>query len=277
MKLLVANLTPFLADGRPDLLATERHTRWMASQGVDGFAPTGTTGGFLYLSPTEKRAVHEAVLAGAGGRPVVPCVWDPDPMQMRALAQGAAEAGAWRVFLPPPLYHPVSDDTVVRWYAQVADACSVPVMAYHHPRVHNPISVPLMARLIDEAGVVAMKDSSGDAGRVRALSEAFPGRIWAGGDHLLGMGTALGPAEGHISRLGNLRPALCAGLARGATGTALAQKQAQVRAELAALKASGGIPAMLHLLGFQGRFPLDAYDPRSLGDLPPTGLPAESA
>ncbi len=247
MRLIVATLTPFDRTAQVDHGQVREHLAFLAEGGVDGFAPTGTSGEFLYLSWAERRALHATTLENAHGREVVPCVWDPSPGRAAELARAAEADGAAAVFLPPPLYHVVGDEAVRRWYGAVRDAVALPVWAYDHPRTHNPISVALWRQLVAD-GVEAMKDSSGDPVRVSALADACPGRVYAGGDHLQGRAVELGPCLGHISRQANLTPALCR---RAVDGDAAAREALMVE-----LARGGGLVASKQRLGFGCRAPI---------------------
>ena len=214
--MICANATPFDDHGAVDNVRLQEHTTSMAEAGIDGFAPAGTTGEFLYLTDEERLDVYRSVIAGAQGKPVLPCVWSPTPKSPVRLARAAVELGAAGVFLPPPIYQPLSEDAILRWYAAVRAAVDVPVLAYHHPRTHNPISPELYGRLITQLGLNGMKDSSGDAPRDRLLAQKFPGLLFAGGDHLAGAPEdEIGPVRGHISRMANAAPALAAQVAHG--------------------------------------------------------------
>jgi dihydrodipicolinate synthase/N-acetylneuraminate lyase len=142
------------------------------------------------------------------------------------------------------------------------------VLAYHHPRVSNPIQPELLGQLLSEAGVAGMKDSSGDFFRLRRLCRAFPGKVWGGGDGLLPQVGALGPdMPGFISRFTNLWPTLARRLLdHGGDADAV-----ELRRRIGLLKDAGGLAAMKHHLGFGNRAPLDWFDPAPLADLPPCG------
>jgi len=266
MELIVANLTPFTPGGALDEVTLAAHARWLVEAGVDALAPAGTTGEFLYLSTAERRAAHRVVLSAAldaaADARVIPCVWDALPGRAAELARAAEAEGAAAVFLPPPLYHAVSEDDVLRWYAAVRDAVDIPVWAYHHPRTHNPLTPALLGRLFDEVGLEAVKDSSGDPERVRALAAAWPGRVRVGGDKLLGRLSELGPVAGHVSGMANLYPALGVAVARGGDDSEWLRR-------VAVLKAGGGssVPAMKRALGFGRRPPI-------IDGAPGPGLPA---
>lgn len=267
--LWVANVTAFTPDGALDPERVAHHVAWMESLGVQGLCPAGTTGGFLYLSHAERRALHRVVLATATRASVCPCVWDPLPARMVELARAAEAEGATAVFTPPPLYHRVGDDAVVRWYAAVRQAVDLPVFAYHHPDTHNPLSEALLGRLLDTEGLDAVKDSSVDDARVRRLSARWPGRVWVGGDGYLGRAPTLGPIAGHISGLANAWPAEARGYV-----DALTTDRAWLDTTRKAIKAAGGTAAACrHRLGLGHRAPLDRLDPEAARALPPVDFP----
>jgi len=265
--LIVATLTPFTRAGRVDTDALRDHVAFLLAHGVDGLAPTGTSGEFLYLNPKEKLLIHRTVLEVAGAAKVIPCVWDPDVRVVAELAARAQASGAAAIFLPPPLYHPVPEAAIVAWYDGVRQAADLPVLAYHHPRVSNPIQLELLGQLL-EGGIAGMKDSSGDFFRLRRLTRAFPGKVWGGGDELLGQVGSLGASmPGFISRFANLWPTLARRLLDQPTD----QDRAELRRRIGLLSDAGGLPAMKHHLGFGHRAPLDWFDPGPLADLPPCG------
>ncbi len=267
MELIVATLTPFSRTGRVDTDALRDHVQFLLSEGVDGFAPTGTSGEFLYLNPKEKLLVHRTVADAAAGAEVIPCIWDPDPRVVTDLAQRAEDNGAAAVFLPPPLYHPIPDRATSAFYTSVRAITDLPVLAYHHPRVGNPIEIELLATLFDEVGVAGMKDSSGDFFRLRRLARAHPDRIWAGGDNLLDRVATVPGIPGFISRFANLWPALTRRILSGAS----AEDGAELRRRLDLVDRAGGLAAMKYHLGFGLRAPLDWLDPKPLAELPAAG------
>mgnify|MGYP005730679053 CR=1 FL=1 len=244
----------------------------MADNGADGFAPAGTTGGFLYLSTVEKRAVHRTVIAAAGSARVCPCVWDAVPAEAVELARAAEAEGAWAVFLPPPLYHVVKPDVIRRWYGAIRSAVSIPVLAYHHPRTHNPLTEELIATLLEQDGLDGMKDSSGDPERIRRLSTRWPGKVWIGGDKFLGQAPQLGPIAGHISGLANGWPAQAAALRSGGGD------RAWLLSCVAALKAGGGTAISIQAaLDLGHRLPLDGLRPEAAAAIPPSSFRATTA
>ena len=249
MKLIVANFTPFTMTGEVDLDGLSAHVQYMISAGVDGFAPTGTTGAFLYLSMREKLAIHKTVCDAAPSSFVLPCVWDPLPRNIVTLSRAAADAGASGVFLPPPLYHVVSEDDILRWYDVVVNSTDIDVYAYHHPRTHNPLSVSLLSRLFDNTGVAGVKDSSGDIKRVSSLANKWPKKVMSS-DHFFGLQQQIGPIAGFISKFANIYPELSRKII---DGEAPLSDMARLDEPF---KTGGKTPAYLRALGFHARAPL---------------------
>jgi dihydrodipicolinate synthase/N-acetylneuraminate lyase len=249
MKLIVANFTAFTQSGDIHLDAMRQHAQYLIASGVDGFAPTGTTGQFLYLSFEEKRKVHALMSTFSDSVEVLPCIWAPSHGQMANLAQACQADGAHAVFTPPPLYHVVSDDDILRWYEAVTDVVDIPVYAYHHPRTHNPISADLLDRLISELGISGMKDSSGDLARVSQLAKRFPNKILSS-DHFFGKQKVIGEIQGFVSRFANIYPTVSRKIINGETPLS---EMARLDAPF---KAAGGAAAYPSALGFHPRAPI---------------------
>src|SRR5690349_1237443 len=112
--LYVATLAPFDGSNRVDSGVLRAHVDYLIAGGVDGLSPCGTTGEFLYLSVGEKaRVVEETVRAANGRVPVMAGIWALTVKEMQLLARSANDCGASAVFIPPPIYYPADDDTIV--------------------------------------------------------------------------------------------------------------------------------------------------------------------
>lgn len=266
MLFLVATVTPFDSKGRVDLGRLRAHVLWLVTQGVDGFVPTGTTGEFLYLTDREKEAIHRTVLDASGAAPVYPCTWDPSPSTTAYLTDQAREIGASGILLPPPLFYKVDDDTIRRWYGQIAETARLPILAYHNPaHIKSGISPQLYAQLRKDDVIAGMKDSSHDIYRLRRLAGSDPGGIWGGGDAMLSQIRQLGPIAGFISAAGNVWPKFLQRLYRDKE----VQLSEALHERMNRLRRAGGLRAMKGLLRMGCRMPLGDVGPEMLVDLPP--------
>jgi 4-hydroxy-tetrahydrodipicolinate synthase len=246
----VATLTPFDTANRLDTGAAQAHAQWLVENGVEGLCPAGTTGEFLYLTHAEKRRVVAATVEAVGGRvPVIAGVWALGAFEAAELANAAQDAGAEAVFLPPPIYYPAADATLIAWYAAVQSLTSLPVFAYNIPQyAANAISIDCLKALFDIGSLVGVKDSTGKAERVGVLIREFgeSAVVFAASDSFASEGRKLG-ADGFISAIANVAPALFARLWAGDESL-----QTDVDRLRAALKQVGSIPALKYLLARRG-------------------------
>ncbi|HEX4692879.1 MAG TPA: dihydrodipicolinate synthase family protein [Solirubrobacteraceae bacterium] len=213
--IIPAVTTPFGADGDIDRAALDATLAALLDAGVHGIVANGTMGEAGSLSGAERRVVVDAAVAAAGGRaPVVVGVSSSTPAAAIALANDAADSGADAVMLLPPFGYRADADELVAYYAAVAEAGGLPVMAYNNPEASGvDMPVELLVRLAREVdGVVAAKECSGDARRIPALLNAAPGlEVLVGGDDWALEGFSAG-ATGWVSGVADVAPVDCIAL-----------------------------------------------------------------
>lgn len=228
--LWVALLTPFDAEGRVDHVALADLVDDLVPRGVDGLVPLGSTGEFTELDRQERREVVSTVAGAAAGRvPVLAGVSGLSTSSTCRYAADAETAGADAVLVLPPLYWKQPDEGVLDHFRTVADATSLPVVAYDFPALTGlPLSPSLLGRLAaEEPRVVGVKLTVRDLAVVTAVLRAtrsqradfavvtgfedlIPGAMWAG-------------ADGGISGMANVVPdelvAMVGALREGAADT----------------------------------------------------------
>jgi 4-hydroxy-tetrahydrodipicolinate synthase len=245
-----------------DLGAVHAHAQWLVEQGVEGICPVGTTGEFLYLAQQEKIRIVEIVVRASSGRvPVMAGVWALTAKERSFLCRSAEDAGAQAVFLPPPIYYPADDETIVQWYRDVRSTSALPVYAYNIPSyAANTVSGGALARLLEEGTIAGVKDSSGKAARLTELLSIFAekGQVYAASDGFATEAREMG-ANGFISALANCWPKAFAALLSGE-----AELQPAVDEARTLVKSLGGIVALKHLLRYRGFSFGDARVPASL-------------
>jgi dihydrodipicolinate synthase/N-acetylneuraminate lyase len=200
--LWVALLTPFDDDGRVDHDALADLVEDLVPRGVDGLVPLGSTGEFTELDRQERRDVVRTVVGAARGR--LPVLAGVSGLSTGSTCRHAADAeagGADAVLVLPPLYWKQPDDGVLAHFRTVADATSLPVVAYDFPALTGlPLSPSLLGRLAaEEPRVVGVKLTVRDLAVVTAVLRAtraqrpdfavvtgfedlIPGAVWAGAD-----------------------------------------------------------------------------------------------
>ncbi len=173
-------ITPADSDGRvilPDLM---RILRRVADGQPDSLCVLGSTGGYAYLDPDQRRAVAEAAMAEVGSRvPVIVGVGALRTDTAVDLARHAARSGAAGLLVAPMSYTPLSEDEVFHHFAAIAAASDLPICIYNNPgTTHFTFSTALLARLATLPTVVAVKMplvASGDfASQIAELRAALP-------------------------------------------------------------------------------------------------------
>ncbi len=173
-------LSPADDEGRlnPDLLA--QFLERIVAAGTDSIGLLGSTGGYAYLTPEErKRALRAAVECVAGRTPLIVGVGALTTDVAKDLARDARQAGADGLLLAPVSYQPLTDEEVFRHFEAVAAAGDLPLCIYNNPGTTKfSFSLELIARLSELPNVVAVKmplPADGDfAGELRRLQDMTP-------------------------------------------------------------------------------------------------------
>ncbi len=205
---LVATTTPFTPDGQLHAGLFAEHCNWLIDEGVQGLVPNGSLGEYETLTDAEReQVVSTAVLAARGRAQVVPGVSGKSAVEAARWAEQARVAGADAVMCLPPTSHAPTDDEVVAHFAAVA-AVGMPIIAYNNPfSTRVDLTPPLLARLAEIEGVVAVKEFSQDVRRIARIFEVAPSlEVLVGCDDLLAEGVLLG-ATGWIAGFVNALPA----------------------------------------------------------------------
>lgn len=161
-ELIVALVTPFDADGHPDLRALEAHLAYLLEHDVDGYLVGGTTGEGALLEEGELAVLFRTVAGAVSGRArVIAQVGRPSTAATLRLIDRARDAGADEVAVVAPYYYRLRDfELRAHYLAALAAAHDMPVYAYNIPsRTVNDLSAELVADLAKE-GLAGIKDST---------------------------------------------------------------------------------------------------------------------
>ncbi|MDP5307757.1 dihydrodipicolinate synthase family protein [Paracoccus spongiarum] len=221
-------ITPTDAEGRCDHHALRRVLEPVARARVDSIGLLGSTGGYAYLTPDQRREVLEVALDAIGGRvPVIAGIGALRSDDATALARHAASAGAAGLLLAPVSYTPLTEEEVFQHFAAVAAATGLPLCIYNNPSTtHFTFSQRLLERLAGLPTVAGVKmplpadgDFTAEIGRLRA---ALPSDFAIGYSGDWGAAESLlAGADGFFSVAAGLLPDSFLRLARAAiTGDA---------------------------------------------------------
>ena len=221
----VALVTPF-ADGELDLGTLRYLVEWQICEGSDGLVPCGTTGETPTLSDREWRQVIETVIEQAAGRvPVIAGTGTNATSVSIERTRIARELGATAAMIVTPYYNRPQQDGILRHVVAIADVVDLPLVLYNVPSRTGVNLLPeTVARLLDLAPIVAVKESSGSLDQASELVLALEGRaaVLSGDDSLTLPIISVGGA-GVVSVLANIVPATTRDLVHAALAGDLAR------------------------------------------------------
>ena len=229
--LIVPLVTPFHEDESLDEETLRRLCARLVLSGVQGLFPIGSTGEFYALKHFERRRILKIVIDESRGRvPVFAGISAIDTGLAAEFAREAEDLGANAVVALTPFYIQPSQEEVYQHFRTIAEATTLPVLAYNNPiRTHVNIEPKTLARLSVLQNFIGIKDSSGDLSQLaeylRLTSNEFS--VLQGQDALLFDSLALG-VSGGVLATANIAPDLVVGLYRAfVAGDTEACKQAQ--------------------------------------------------
>jgi 4-hydroxy-tetrahydrodipicolinate synthase len=185
---------------------------WQIEQGSNALVPCGTTGEVATLDADEHRKVIATVVRTANGRvPVIAGTGTYNPQASIERTRAAADLGADAVLAVVPYYNKPSQAGLAAHFTAIAEASPLPIVVYNVPsRTVADISVETLGQIATHPKIVAVKDATGNLGRVTAQ------RLACGNDFCQLSGndeTALGfnamGGVGCISVSANVAPKLC--------------------------------------------------------------------
>jgi len=209
---LVPVLTPFTPAGEPDAGRFTAFCRFLLDQGAGGLSIFGTTSEANSMSPAERMALLDhLVAAGIPAEKLMPGAGACAMTDAATLVRHAVGHGCGGVLMLPPFYYkPVSDDGIFAFVAGVIDKVGSPalrVYLYHIPPVAVVgYSLDLVGRLIEAypATVVGLKDSSGDWSNTAALLDHYPGFAIFPGSEVFLLDALRNGGAGCITATGNI-------------------------------------------------------------------------
>ena len=206
-----ALVTP-VRNGEVDKTAFLRLLRRQIESGIDALVVAGTTGESPTLSDAEKRWLFTAAVreTAAADRkiPIIAGTGSNNTRRACELSRMAEDCGCDGLLVVTPYYNKASEAGLITHYETIADATSLPIIAYHVPsRTGCKMSPAACKRLSDHPRILGLKDATGDlsfTSRVAALcGDSLP--LYAGNDDQTLPVLSLG-GLGVISVVSNLCP-----------------------------------------------------------------------
>ena len=178
-----ACLTPFSSDGTVDEVAMRTQIEFMVGDSDAISIAAVEAAEYRLLSPAERRELIRMAADAVGGRrPIIIGASAPTIGEVLELAELAAdvEAAAVQVLIPQrPWGAEPEGPELLAWFEEVAGACPLPIVAYHHPHTGADPPLDVLASLSRVAGVAGFKDSSRDITRIGWLVDNIdrPGHV----------------------------------------------------------------------------------------------------
>lgn len=131
-----AVLTVFDKDENIDEAGMRQLVSHLIGKGVSGLYLTGSTGEGFTMTGEERKRVVEIVMDETAGRvPVVVHIGAVGTKISIDLAKHAEEVGADGISSVPPFYWKFSENQIIKYYEEIANACSLPMIVYNVPLV----------------------------------------------------------------------------------------------------------------------------------------------
>ena len=206
-----ALVTPF-SGGRVAEDTFADFVEWQITEGSDALVPCGTTGEVATLTADEHRELIAHTVQIAKGRvPVIAGCGTYSTAASIERIRAAADVGADAALVVVPYYNKPSQAGLAAHFTAIADASPLPIVVYNVPsRTVADISVETLAQIAKHQRIVAVKDATGNLGRVSAqrlaCGEDF---IQLSGNDDMALGFNVMGGTGCISVTANVAPRLC--------------------------------------------------------------------
>jgi 4-hydroxy-tetrahydrodipicolinate synthase len=207
-----ALVTPF-SGGRVAEDTFVEFVEWQIAEGSNALVPCGTTGEVPTLTADEHRElIAHAVQVAKGRVPVIAGCGTYSTAGSIERIRAAADVGADAALIVVPYYNKPSQAGLAAHFTAIGDASPLPIVVYNVPsRTVADISVETLAEIASHPKIVAVKDATGNLGRVSAqrlaCGEDF---IQLSGNDDMALGFNAMGGVGCISVTANVAPRLCA-------------------------------------------------------------------
>jgi 4-hydroxy-tetrahydrodipicolinate synthase len=202
-------VTPYAADGSIDADGLKALISRLSRSGVHNLMAAGNTGEFFALSLDEIRSVHSLTIEAAGdGSSIVSAAVGRSLVEAKQLARAAIAAGADAIMGHHPMDPFAAPAAQARYFLELADASTVPVIAYVRS---DGFSIADFKLLAGHANIAGIKFASGN---LMLLAEAIRATDGLPAKWVCGLAEGWAPAfyamgaRGFTSGLVNVFPAL---------------------------------------------------------------------
>ncbi len=270
--IIPALITPYDDSGAVSESALRAIIDRSLEEGVGGFYAGGSTSEAFLLADEERVRVFEIVSDHVAGRvPLICHVGSISTNTACRFAREAARCGADAVSAIPPFYYRFTLDEIERYYLDIADATSLPLILYNFPGFTGvTIDHESAPALFSDDRIVGIKHTSLDLYQLERMKRANSDFIVLNGHDEVLLAALSHGADGAVGSTYNFMAGLFVRirerfLANDLAGAREAQNEANdIIAVLKRVGVYNGIKCMLELQGIQSGecrrpfLPLDA-------------------
>lgn len=173
----VALITPMNADGSIDFGGFRTLLEFQEANGTSAVLIMGSTGEVSMLSQHERHQIVTETLRfrREGGMQFWYGCTGAHTDATIDYVRHAAVAGADGAIIAAPAYISTSNDDIVEYCLEVADAATIPVGFYNNPpRVGTDLGVADILRLAEHPNIAILKESTTRVGQIAGLCAAKP-------------------------------------------------------------------------------------------------------
>jgi 4-hydroxy-2-oxoglutarate aldolase len=259
--------TPFDAHGDVDPRRLSRAlARWVSSP-LTGIVVLGSNGEAAFLDEAESdRVIDTARSIVPADRPLIAGTGRESTRAAIDATRRAARLGAAAVLVRTPGFFKahMTSELFVRHYTAVADQSPVPVILYNFTAVTGvTLGADAVSQLAAHPNIIGMKESGGDAARMRELAAAAPTLALLAGSATTFLSSLEAGASGGILVLSAILPGACVRLfdlaraGRMDEAKALQDRLTPISQLVGAKYGVAGVKAALNAAGY------DIGDPRA--------------
>lgn len=250
-------------------------TERLVDAGVDGLLPVGSVGEFPSLTAEQRSDVVDTVVDHAGDCPVIAGCGGTSVRTVNRQLGRAADAGAAAGVVVTPYYFSPSQTGLCRFYRELAADAPLPILLYDIPAFTGVrLSPSSIAELAEEAGIVGLKDSTGDMVRLSTVLAEVPAEFTVlQGLPAIGFPSLEAGADGIIAGPANVFPATIVAWDRAyRQGNHARARELGQQVVMPTLRAKRGMPSpaafkqLLDQAGFPVGGPLPPLEPLSADD-----------
>jgi len=204
-----AVLTVFDKDENIDEAGMRQLVSFLIGKGVNGLYLTGSTGEGFTMTSEERKKVVEIVMDETAGRvPVVVHVGAIGTKISIDLAKHAESVGADGISSVPPFYWKFNENQIVKYYEDIANSCSIPMIVYNVPLV-GLLGMSAIKRLAAVENIKGIKYTALSLYEITQIKDEVGEDflVYSGADEMAMAGLLAG-ADGIVGSFYNIMPEL---------------------------------------------------------------------